>query len=78
MEIYKDLVQLLTPIMGAIGLLIFQKIYESISKLNENVAVVVERMEKHDQEIAENKILLQKHSDDVNELKLSLAKKGLI
>ena len=78
MELYKDLVQLLTPIMGAIGLLIFQKIYESISKLNENVAVVISRLEIHDEEINKSKLIMQKHSDEVAELKLSLAKKGII
>jgi uncharacterized membrane protein len=78
MELYKELLQLITPIIGGIALFIFQKMSESVSELNKNVAVVIEKIEKHEKEIAENKENTAKHSDDLAELKIALAKKGIL
>ena len=78
MEVYKELLQLLTPIFGAIALFIFQIMSESVSELNKNVAVVIEKIEKHEKEIAENKENTAKHSDDLADLKIALAKKGIL
>lgn len=78
MEVYKELLQLLTPIIGAIALFIFQRMSESVSELNKNVAVVIEKIEKHEKEIAENKENTARHSDDLAELRIALAKKGIL
>lgn len=76
MEMYKDLLNLITPIMGAVALYIFQKMSDSVSELNKNVAVVIEKIEKHEKEISENKEMSVKHAEDIAELKLELARKG--
>ena len=78
MEVYKELIQLLTPIIGAIALFIFQRMSESVSELNKNVAVVIEKIEKHEKDIAENKENTARHSDDLAELRIALAKKGIL
>ena len=78
MEFYKEIIQLITPIIGAIALFIFQKMSESVSELNKNVAVVIEKIEKHEKEISENKENTARHSDELADLKIALAKKGIL
>jgi hypothetical protein len=68
----------MTPILGAIGLYIFSRIAESIAELNKNVAVVIEKIERHEKEIGEARDMGMRHSEDMQELKLELAKRGLI
>lgn len=78
MEFYKEVIQLITPIVGALALFIFQKMSESVGELNRNVAVLIQKIEKHEEEIAENKIVTSKHSEDITTLRIELAKKGII
>lgn len=42
---------------------------KSVEKLNRNVAVILERVEKHDEEIAEHKQKLNDLSNHVQEIK---------
>lgn len=46
MEIYKELLSISTPIIGMFALYIFQKMSDSVTKLNENVAVVINQVER--------------------------------
>jgi hypothetical protein len=76
MDFYKEIVQLSTPIMGAIALYIFQRMSDSISELNKNVAVVIEKIEKQEMEIIEVKKISERHARNIEELKICMAKKG--
>lgn len=78
MEIYKELLSLSTPIIGMFALFIFQKMSDSVTKLNENVAVVINQVERQGSDINESKIVTARHAEDMALLKLELAKKGIL
>lgn len=57
MEIYKDLLNLITPMVGMVALYYFQRLTESVSELNKHVAVMLEKLAKAEVEIDKIKIL---------------------
>jgi uncharacterized protein YoxC len=73
MEVYRDLIQLSAPVISAIALYFFQKMSESVSELNKNVAVVIARMEQHSEYINEGKISALRNANDISELKIKMA-----
>jgi hypothetical protein len=73
MDLYKDLVQLSTPVISAIALYFFQRMSESVSELNKNVAVVIAKMEQHSEDINEGKVNALKNANDISELKIKMA-----
>lgn len=69
-------IEMLYTALGAILLVMLNDMRESIKeasksveRLNRNVAVILERVEKHDEEIAEHKEKLNDLSNHVQEIK---------
>lgn len=69
-------VEVVYSVIGALLMVMLNDMRESIKeasksveKLNRNVAVILERVEKHDEEIAEHKQKLNDLSNHVQEIK---------
>lgn len=69
-------VEVVYSVIGALLMIMLNDMRESIKeasksveKLNRNVAVILERVEKHDEEIAEHKQKLNDLSNHVQEIK---------
>lgn len=68
--------EVLYSAMGALVMIMLNDMRESIKeasksveKLNTNVAIILERVEKHDEEIAEHKTQLQELNNHVQDIK---------
>lgn len=69
-------IEVVYSVLGAILMIMLNDMRESIKeasksveKLNTNVAIILERVEKHDEEIAEHKTQLQELNIHVQEIK---------
>jgi len=69
-------IEMVYSVLGAILMIMLNDMRESIKeasksveKLNTNVAIILERVEKHDEEIAEHKTQLQELNIHVQEIK---------
>jgi len=68
--------EITVAVIGALGMFILNDIKESVKnatksveKLNNNVAIILSRIEQHDDEIRENKVKLEQLSNHVQEIK---------
>ena len=75
---WKDLAQVLTPLVGVFALYYFQKMSESISELSENVAVLIEKIDRHELEIEKIRVMTYAQALDLKGLKTTQKSKGCI
>ena len=76
MEIYKDLLNLITPMIGVVALYYFQRLTESVSELNKHVAVMLEKLAKAEVEIDKIKILTFEQALEISKIKTFHKVKG--
>lgn len=74
--IYKDLLNLVTPMIGMVALYYFQRLTESVSELNKNVAVMLEKLARAENEIEKVKVLTFAQALDISNIRSNQKSKG--